>query len=299
MGLALTLTLTFGAIFISSYQILEAEASTSISLFNVSGQMTRVQAQNILDALGDTPAVNTSIDRNMKFRLFPQVTLPSNHANNLMSLNWRITQTNGDRVTFWAVDGYRTSVFNTAAVGSPSSDYSVSILRENLLNDYAYIAARFPTLLDSILTKNTTSENAVVADRIWIPSVLEVGIGGVWAMTPSLRSFDAFHGNDNAWLRTAATANLAYFLTADGSVENASLVPLSNQLVVRPALHISLAAIQEAAESGAGGGAIVPPGNNVSDNVRTARIVGGILGGLFFILLVAVMFKYLFGRRRR
>jgi len=286
-AIALIVTLTLGGIFMqSNQQAISADASTSLSLFNEQGEMTRVQAQNILDVLGDTPNVNTTIDRTAYFRLFPNVTFASSHATSLSQLYWRITQVNGDRVTFWAVECYRNTSFNSDDVNI----YTVSLLRTNLLDDSNYILARFPNLLDGILTKGTNSANAVSYDRFWIPSAGEVEDGGYWGLTSELRSFVPHDiPNNSAWLRSfPAGASTVSTVSPAGAIITAQVWSARG---VRPALHVSLSAIQEAADTGAGGGIVPPPNNNNNNNYRGSawRAIRMSIGGVFIAAVLILI----------
>ena len=294
-ALALTITLTLGGIFFQPNQMtIEADASTSISLFNHNGEMVRLQAQNILDALGDTPTINTTIDREMQFRLFSEAGLVSTEATALARMRWRITQVNGDKVTFWAYGGYRLSNYNEVGAGNV---YSNSVLRTNLINDYTYLLARFPNLPENILPKGTNAHGAVPTDRFWIPSVQEVQNGDVWDLNSHLRSFPAFGTATSSWLRSATATGTVNAITANttGDINLTGTAVVTVGLVVRPALHISLALLQEAAETGAGGGIIRPPDND--REFSTWRMVAGSVGGamVFFlvILLAIALIKYI------
>jgi len=281
-AIALIITLTLGGVFMQpNQQIISADASTSLSLFNEQGEMTRVQAQNILDALGDTPNVNTTIDRTSYFRLFPAVNYSSDYANKLAGLRWRITQVSGDRVTFWAYDGYRSSVFGSGL-------YPVSFIRDNLLFDSNYILARFPNLLDYILTKGTDANEAVPYDRFWVPSAQEVGNGEAWGLNTALRLFPQFDDNPFTWLRSWNSSGFS-FISWNGSILDAG--GSSTVAAVRPALHISLSAIQEAADTGAGGGVVPPPNNNNRGSAWRAisMSIGGVFIAAVLILIIVVI----------
>ena len=172
LALALTITLTLGGLFIPSNtssfsQAIQADASTSLSLFNVTGQMTRLQAQNIMTALGSTPNVNTSIDRNMQFRLFPDANYGSQYAVALARLNWRIVNADNDRITFWASNTYRTSAYGTSEL------YASSTIRQNIIDDFNHVLSRIGTIGNHILSKGTTAFGAVAGDLIWLPAIEE------------------------------------------------------------------------------------------------------------------------------
>jgi len=263
LAVIITALIFGGVMFISPSQTIQAEASTAISLFNANGQMTRVQAQNILNALGDTPADNSSINRNTQFRLFPDIEITSTHATALSRLHWRIVNVDGDRVTFWASDSYRSIGFMSTSSMYPV--YSESILRQFLLSDFNNLTSEIPNLNNHVLIKGTTIDGAVASDRIFIPSLQEVQNSGTWGLNTALRSFPRMGDAASfgrVWLRTPATFNplLGGLVSYNGST-SAGLGTGSHSRI-RPALHISLQSLQEAADDGAGGGTVRPPDDN-------------------------------------
>ena len=263
LAVIITVLVFGGVLFISPQQAIQAEASTAIALFNTTGQMTRQQAQNIMNALGDTPADSSSINRNTQFRLFPDIELSSTHATALSRLHWRIVNVDGDRVTFWASDSYRSIGFMSTSSMYPV--YSESILRQFLLSDFTHLTSEIPNINNHILIKGSSVDGAVAGDRIFIPSLQEVQNGGTWGLNTALRSFPRMGDAASfgrVWLRTPASFNplLGGLVSYNGSV-SAGLGTGSHSRV-RPALHISLQSIQEAADVGAGGGTVRPPDDN-------------------------------------
>jgi len=209
-------------------------------------------------------------------------------------------------ITFWAYSGYRTSAFNTGG-GSGNTNYAGSLVRENLMYDFSYVVARWPQINTVLLTKGTTSGGAVASDRIWLPSGYEVEDAGAWNLTAPLRRFSVFGTGSMsfAWLRNADPL-MINSVEGVGSDGFHGFSQVTNSNVVRPALHISLEAIQAAAEDGAGGGAVPPGGNGNNNNNNNedrgvniaARTVVVSFLVVFAIVLFIIAARKAFGRRR-
>jgi len=309
--LALTITLTLGGVFgLSSSQTIQAEASTSLSLFNVTGQMTRQQAQNIMTALGNTSNVNTSIDRNMQFRLFPDANYGSQYAVALARLNWRIVNADNDRITFWASNTYRTSAYGTTTL------YASSTIRQNIIDDFNHVLSRIGTIGNHIMPKGSTAFGAVAGDLIWLPAIEETRYNGVWGFTEETTNLRGFtphaEGGTNA---NQAFLRYGHFVRPPHSIDE-DLPPFHSINYcgvyfhffgagtilrgVRPAVHISRASIEAAADNGAGGG-VNPPDNNDNNNNNGnntdnnffedgAGIALLVLGGLVGLIVIIILF---------
>jgi len=301
--LALTLTLTLGLLFIPSPQApIQAEASTTISLFNATGRMTRSQAQNILNAIGNTPNDMTTVDMAMPFRLFPDITFNSNHSTNLARLNWRIVHIGGNRITFLATAPYRNSPFSTTG----GLCYLVSDLRVNLITDFNYINTRLGGLNDYILPLGAvpTNHNHEAArvnenDRIWIPSRYEF-ITRWRLLNHGLGGFDNGSFNARSWLRNQSTTGSQSISSMSSAGVLGSVGDSTRVYSVRPALHISLHSIREAVEYGASGGTVAPPDQNGNNNNNNNSYNNGsntswiILSSIIGLALVVIILGYVF-----
>ncbi|MCL2861203.1 MAG: hypothetical protein FWE22_02205 [Firmicutes bacterium] len=308
----LTLAIMIGGVLIPQRTILSS-ASTSVSLFNATGQMTRAQAQNILEAIGDTEAqgfTNASMDRGRQFRIFPDIALASDNAQNLARLNFRLVNVTGDRVTFMASTSYRFSEFQSS---NDESNYNLSTVRENLLGDFDYIQRRIPNVNNHILNKGSTADFAVATDRIWLPSLYEVQDGTGWTLNNNLRR-PVETNNHHSWLRSGNSYTFGevqdYFVyiisSLDGSLSVISVRDV-NLRGIRPAIHISLSSLQDASEDGASGGAVRPPDENNNNNnneeehdrVATWIIIVSVIVGLLVLAIIINIFAWIFSRKRR
>lgn len=316
-ALTLTIVLTLGVLLIpSNFPSIDTQASMAISLFDLTGNMQRGVAQAVLDALGETPKDSSTLDRVTRFRLFPNLSLSSVYAENLSRLNWRITNVDGNRVTFWASEPHRASVFTTTL---SEIRYSHGIIRQRLIADYTYLAARMSRLNNHILRQGTIGANAVAADRLWLPSMAEVENGGAWGFSMnterarfSLGAIADLHINVvayNDWLRDTIIEPCqsinAQVVRNNGSItslrycSSMDFRPLFLLIyaTVRPALHISLSSLQAAASGNVGGGDTNPPpddnnssnnsGNNdyAANNLIWALLIG-LTGGVIVIILL-------------
>jgi len=304
---ALTLGIFLSPFTPSNQPQIQAEASTSISLFNATGRMTRSQAQNIMTALGSAPEDITTVDRAMPFRLFPDITFTSNHASSLTRLNWRIVHIDGDRLTFLAAAPYRNSPFSTTG----GLCYLVSDLRANLITDFNYLNTRLGGLSDYILPLGAvpTNHNHEAArvnenDRIWIPSRYEFITR--WRLTShGLATFDNGSFNARSWLRNQSTTGAVSISTMSSAGALGTIIGSYRVYSVRPALHISLQSIIDAANDGASGGTVASPDQNgngssnnnnndyANDNLAWILFFGLIGGIVVIILLFGIIAKIL------
>jgi len=141
--------------------------------------------------------------------------------------------------------------------------YRDSLLRQNLLADFAVLTSLIPSLNNHILTQGTAEDGANLTDRIWIPSRAEYVIGGVWrsSLAAALFNSHGFHGS--AWLRchntTAGSEHLARIITSTGTLSSVTATSIRS---VRPALHISLESLRNAVFHGETDGGDVSDGDN-------------------------------------
>ncbi|MCL2846676.1 MAG: S8 family serine peptidase [Firmicutes bacterium] len=223
------------------------------SLFDSYGTLNPDIAASILSSLN--PSNTAAVDRDTQFRLFPDV--GTGHTLALSRLNWRIVHVNGDRVTLWASQVYRNSIFHSRVhdvVGNPNTDWRVlpyrdSMLRSNLLADWNGIASGLPNIGNHILPHGTTAHGANASDPLWIPSFWP-GSGGeldVWNLPQGLMTAEWSGAIAGTWLRDVSTThpnNVRVVLANNGTT---AWIWGDNQRWVRPAIHLSLSSLLAAA----------------------------------------------------
>ncbi|MCL2556835.1 MAG: M64 family metallo-endopeptidase, partial [Firmicutes bacterium] len=216
------------------------------ALFDGRGEIDSAVVQSILDKLNhDNTRV---IDRNTSFQLFPSV--GTGHPLNLSRLRWRVVDVDSanDRITIWAAGAYRNSRFNALESGV-MPPYSRSELRNNLLTDWGGVTSSIPRINNYILRHGSSLVGANANDPIWIPSDEEIRLD--WGLGNTgyaqYRRFQMNEFNERAWTRTirsAGYANQKWTIPYDGGTR--LWVTGTTQRAVRPALHLSLSALQEA-----------------------------------------------------
>ena len=223
----------------------------SRGLFNESGDFNTDIAKLVLSH------VNAE-NRHVPFRLFSSQ-VGDAHVSALTRSYWRIANVDeyNDKVTVWAVNPYRASHFGSF-VGN--NNYSASLVRENLLDDFEVILDMMPSLVDDdlILPAGNNTANLVPGDFVWLPSMAEVGSGvgigehavGAWNMTAAHRSFDVGGLTHSvAWLRSSSGSLNANFVDSAGVTGARAVTSPTVATVIRPALHLRLSALEELFEA--------------------------------------------------
>ena len=168
-------------------------------LFSLTGAMNENQAADILTNINGGNVVN----RNLEFRLFSDTGLATTDVGRLSRLNWRMTNVDGDRVTFWASGAYRNSQFRQTT-GVNTQVYSGSTLHNNINNNFASLVSGWaPSVVSAnIPTLGVSSDHGSTSDRMWLPRVADVENSGAWSLNSTSRQFATNTFNANAWLRT-------------------------------------------------------------------------------------------------
>ncbi|MCL2851063.1 MAG: hypothetical protein FWE01_01740 [Firmicutes bacterium] len=214
--------------------------SLSRTLFDEDGEIDEGKAAIIFSHV-------QNVDRGVPFRLFADVGVDENVLR-LSRMYFRIVNVceDSDRLTLWAVSGYRSGQFNSMA---GNNTYDGSVVQMNLVEDFQKILDGFD-VEDSIIMPAGLGQVGVDADDfIWLPSVGEVGSGiglgeaavGNWNLGAKHRSFDvAGLVHSWAWLRSAAGGLNVNSVDSGGGVASQGVT--STSMVVRPALHLRLSA---------------------------------------------------------
>ena len=248
--------------------------TTRGSLFQTTGELSALRAQQILDAIGDLSNEDNVIDRETPFRLFP--TVATNYARELSQSQWRIVDVDGDNVTMFATQPYRSSYFNVDL--EPNITYGTSTLRHNLVGDWNVLASAIPRVNDHVNRYGGSANGANANDRIWIPCFEANNV--IW-------HFNSHLGANQLWW-ARGFLNDTHALTVDTAGYSHGHA-MTDELGVRPALHISLESLESAVEVGyVGNYNDNDEDTDTNDNdIDLLWIVLGSIGG--FILLVGAI----------
>ncbi|MCL2570590.1 MAG: InlB B-repeat-containing protein [Firmicutes bacterium] len=215
------------------------------------------------------------------FRLFQPIETDTTHVENFTSWNWRLVNitfpsgTGNPVFTFLMVGAYRTSIF--ASSENINDAYIDSQIRANINQDMENVLEYFNNAESYIVTpgnipgdwQNVQPDGGnsrlsgltgdAFNDLLWLPSSHEIELPtgavhgqNIWQLTAEERLIDRLPGMGNqwAWLRSRAIATQANAriqhrdpLAVDGPVDAFSNTPATDIQLVRPAIHIDVAAI--------------------------------------------------------
>ena len=223
-------------------------------LFGFFGDLSESAVERLLNTLSED---HTEVrDRDTQFMLFPNI--GTGNTLELSRLMWRVVTVDGDRVTLWATGAYRTSQFHnntTSGTGGHNMPlYRDSLVRTNLLHDFNHLLNS--SMIDSeiILPYGSDHDGANPSDIIWLPSenhavVLNGDNWNWWGLsTAQSRPFHSHgSGNWNSWLRTSANNQVDSAVVINQSF-NRDWRAGTTSHGIRPALHLSLSALQNAAD---------------------------------------------------